>query len=98
VRKDIAANWRLHHDNAPSHTSLLVREFLTKHHMATLPEPPYSPDLAPADFFLFKGRRFESNPAIQATVTTALTEVPVEAFEVAYRAWECRIRGLRPTY
>jgi transposase len=58
VRKDIAANWRLHHDNAPSHTSLLVREFLAKHHVATLPQPPYSPNLALADFFLFKGRHF----------------------------------------
>jgi hypothetical protein len=88
VRKDIAANWWLHHSNAPSHTSLLVREFLAKHHVATLPQPPYSPNLAPADFFLFKGRRFESIPAIQAAVTTALNELPVEAFEGAYRAWE----------
>jgi hypothetical protein len=56
--------------------------------VATLPQPPYSPELAPADFFLFKGRRFESIPAIQAAVTTALNEVPVEAFEGAYRAWE----------
>jgi hypothetical protein len=39
VRKDIATNWWLHHDNAPSHTSLLVREFLAKHHVATLPQP-----------------------------------------------------------
>jgi hypothetical protein len=52
--------------------SLLIREFLVKHHVATLPQPPYSPDLAPADFFLFKGHRFESIPAIQAVVTTAL--------------------------
>jgi hypothetical protein len=84
----LAANWRLHHDNAPSHTSLLVREFLAKHHVATLPQPPYSPDLALADFFLFKGHRFESIPAIQAAVTTALNELPIEAFEGAYRAWE----------
>jgi hypothetical protein len=63
--------------------------------VATLPQPPYSPDLAPADFFLFpriktalKGRCFESIPSIQAAVTTALNEVPVEAFEGAYWAWE----------
>ncbi|PNF20262.1 hypothetical protein B7P43_G15437 [Cryptotermes secundus] len=81
----------------PDHTSLLVREFQAKHHMATLPQPPYSPDLAPANFFLFpriktalKGRHFESIQAIQAAVTTALNEVPVEAFEGAYRAWESR--------
>jgi hypothetical protein len=37
---------------------------------------------------LFKGHCFESVPAIQAVVTTALNEVPVEAFEGAYWAWE----------
>ncbi|KAG5316889.1 MOS1T transposase, partial [Acromyrmex insinuator] len=58
-------NWLLHHDNAPAHTSLLVREFLTKNNTLMMPQPPYSPDLAPCDFFLFpklkrpmKGRRY----------------------------------------
>jgi len=41
----------LHLDNAPSHTSLRVREFLAKHNVAMLPQPPYSPDLVLADFF-----------------------------------------------
>jgi transposase len=49
----IAATWQLHYDNAPSHNALYVREFLAKHSLATLPQPSYSPDLAPADFFLF---------------------------------------------
>ena len=46
--------WMLHHDNAPAHASLLIREFLTKHETTVVPQPPYSPDLAPADFFLFQ--------------------------------------------
>jgi histone-lysine N-methyltransferase SETMAR len=53
VRPEIANTWVLHHDKAPSHASLLVREFLAKQTVATLPQPPYSPDLAPPDFFLF---------------------------------------------
>ena len=53
VRPEITNTWVLHHDSAPSHASLLVREFLAKQTMATLPQPPYSPDLAPPDFFLF---------------------------------------------
>jgi len=28
VRREIANTWYLHHDNAPSHTSFAVREFL----------------------------------------------------------------------
>jgi hypothetical protein len=41
--------------------------------MAVIPHPPYSPDLAPRDFFLFpkmklklKGRRFDTTEGIQA--------------------------------
>ena len=45
--------WMLHHDNSPSHASLLIREFLAKQETIVVPQPPYSPDLAPADFFLF---------------------------------------------
>jgi len=33
--------------------ALLIREFLTKHETTVVSQPPYSPDLAPADFFLF---------------------------------------------
>jgi hypothetical protein len=41
--------------------------------MAVIPDPPYFPDLAPCDFFLFpemklklKGRRFDTIEGIQA--------------------------------
>ncbi|UYV71381.1 hypothetical protein LAZ67_8002859 [Cordylochernes scorpioides] len=58
-------NWLLHHDNAPAHTSLLVRDLLAKNNTLMMPQPPYSPYLAPCDFFLFpklkrpmKGRRY----------------------------------------
>ena len=50
--KEIAATWVLHHDNDPSHTALHVHEFLAKHNEATQFQPPYSPNLAPADFFV----------------------------------------------
>ena len=64
--------WMLHHDNAPAHASLLMRSYLAKHQTPVVPHPPYSPDLAPADFFLFpklkttlKGRRFQTIEEIQ---------------------------------
>ncbi|UYV66795.1 hypothetical protein LAZ67_4002873 [Cordylochernes scorpioides] len=50
-------NWLLHHDNAPAHISLLVRDFLAKNNTLMMPQPPYSPDLASCDFFLFPKRR-----------------------------------------
>ena len=45
-------SWILHHDNAPADTSMLVRKFLFKNKTVIMPQPPYSPDLASADFFL----------------------------------------------
>jgi transposase len=57
-------NWILHSDNAPAHRAVTTNEFLAKHKIS-LPQPPYSPDLAPCDFFFpqlkktMKGRRFD---------------------------------------
>ena len=60
-------DWLLHHDNVPSHTSLIAREFMTKNNVTTVPHPACSPDLAPCDFCMFpkmklqlKGWRFIS--------------------------------------
>jgi transposase len=44
-------SWLLHHDNVPAQTALSIRQFLTKHSIPTLPQPSYSPDLSPLDFF-----------------------------------------------
>jgi len=41
------------HDNAPAHRLVLVMDFLAKNNVTTLEHPPYSFDLASADFYLF---------------------------------------------
>ena len=45
--------WHFHKDNTPVHNSILVTDYLTKMGIKTVPQPPYSPDLAPCDFWLF---------------------------------------------
>jgi len=40
-------SWFLRHDNAPAHSSLLVRDYLAKNNTVIMPQPPYSPDLDP---------------------------------------------------
>jgi transposase len=45
--------WFLLHDNAPAHQSILVKDFLAKNNVTTLKHPPHSPDLVPAEFYLF---------------------------------------------
>jgi len=60
VRRKCPQKWRnnscfLLHHNAPAHRSVLLKDFLAKNNVTTLEHPPYSPDLAPADFYLFYG-------------------------------------------
>ena len=43
----------MHHDNAPAHMALSVREYLATKQAAVLEHPAYWPDLAPSDFFMF---------------------------------------------
>ena len=88
-------SWVLHHDNSPAHSSFLVRNFLAKNETTVVPQSSYSPDLAPADFFLFpklkstlKGRRFDTVDVIQKNSTNELFAIPKEAFQKAFQSWQ----------
>ena len=48
-----SGQWHFHQDNAPVHNSILVTDYLIKMGIKTVCHPPYSPDLAPCDFWLF---------------------------------------------
>ena len=72
-------SWILHQDNDPAHNALSVKTFLANHNIPILDHPPYSPDLAPCDFFLFtkvksalKGTRFESVEAVKEKATEVM--------------------------
>jgi len=49
-----AKTWQLHHDNAPAHSSHLIQGFLAKHNIPLIRQAPYSPDMAPCNFWLFR--------------------------------------------
>ena len=62
-----------HHDDARPHTSLVTRQKLLKLGWDILPHPPYSPDLAPSDYFLFRslqnsliGKNFNNDDDIKS--------------------------------
>ena len=58
-------SWFLRHGIAAVHRSFWVKDFLAKYNVTKMEHPPYSPNLAPANFYLsprlksaLKGRRF----------------------------------------
>jgi hypothetical protein len=86
----------LHHDNAPCHTSLVIRQFLGDKQI-TCPHPPYSPDLAPFDFWLFpkieltvKGNRFDTIPEIEAATEERLRALTRDDFPSYFSSWQDR--------
>ncbi|XP_076165947.1 dihydropteridine reductase isoform X1 [Ptiloglossa arizonensis] len=90
-------NWLLHHDNASAHTSLLVRDFLAKNNTLMMPQPPYSPDLAPCDFFLFpklkrpmKGRRYATLDEIKTASKEELKRIQKNDFLKCFEDWKNR--------
>jgi hypothetical protein len=96
-----AARWRrpdasiLHHDNAPAHDALAVREFLANKSILKLDHPLYLPDLALCDFWPFsklktalKGHKFSDNSDIQGHATTILKSIPEEELQKCFEQWK----------
>ena len=71
-----SAQWHFYQDNAPVHNSILVTGYLTKMGIKTVPQPPYSPDLAPCDCWLFpklRSCRYETIEERKEAVMRSLT-------------------------
>lgn len=85
VRPEIADNWKLHNDNAPTHTS-------SGWHVSwpiqscDSSQPAYSAAMAPLDFFLFprmktpmQGHDFGTVNKVKKACTKALRDIPEKA-------------------
>ena len=80
--------WHFQQDNTPVHNSILVTDYLTKLGIKTVPQPPYSPGLAPCDFWLFPklcGCRYvtieEMKEAVTKVIDTLTKENSYGAFQ-----------------
>ena len=81
-----SGQWYFHQDNTPVHNSILVTDYLTKMGIKTVPHPPYSPDLAPCDFYLFPNRReccYETIEEMKEAVTKVIDTLKQEDFHGA---------------
>ncbi|UYV65470.1 hypothetical protein LAZ67_3004454 [Cordylochernes scorpioides] len=90
-------SWILHHHNAPAHTALKISKFLQDHSTSVFPQPPYSPDLAPCDFFLFgklkkklKCRKFQSIEEIKVESKKAMKAIPKTDYQRCFADWKKR--------
>lgn len=87
-----SGEWSLLHVNALAHTAIIIRQYLAKKGVTVLEHPPYSPDLAPADFWLFpklkvalKGQFFDDVDTIKQNVTSILKGIPTNDFSKAFQ-------------
>ncbi|GFX62866.1 putative transposase [Trichonephila clavipes] len=79
-----------------------VNRFLASKNIPVAPQPPYSPDLSPCDFFLFpklknhlKGHHFGTLENIQTAVTDQLKAIPICEFHQCYEEWKKRVQRLQ---
>ena len=75
----------------------IAQQFLVKNKIAVIPHPPYSPDSAPCDFFLFpkmklklKGCRIDTTEEAQAETQKVLDTVTEKDFQEAFQKWRRR--------
>jgi transposase len=79
-------------NNAPAHWSVLVKDFLAKNNVTTLEHLPYSPDLAPTNFYPLsrlksasKGTRCCDAIGIIKNATEELKRISQNAFQECFQ-------------
>ena len=89
----------LHWDNARPHKSLKTQETVTKLRLRELPHPPYSPDIAPSDYFLFgylksrlRGFSFENEEMLKNRITLELGQIEKHLLIKVFEAWVERLK------
>ena len=80
--------WHFHQDNTPVHNSILVTDYLTKMGINAVPQPPYSPDLAPCDFWLFpklRGCHYETIEEMKVAEKKVIDMLTEEDFHGSFQ-------------
>ena len=87
------------HDNASSHKTKMVSAYLDQEKIKQLPHPPYSPDLAPCDFWLFPkikkqlaGKPFGRVQDLAKAIHSEMRSIPQEDYAHAFSNWRNRLQ------
>jgi len=76
-----------------THGSLVSGFFLANHGIPVIQQPPYSPDMASCDFWLFpklkislKGKRFDDN-TFEENMTSDMHSILKDSFKRCFQQW-----------
>jgi histone-lysine N-methyltransferase SETMAR len=89
----------LHADNFCPDTAKMSTDYITRNWMKHALHPPYSPDLAASDFFLFgyvkrklMGYRAENESELLVRIRVILTEIPRDVLNAVFLEWMDRLQ------
>jgi len=85
-------NIKFHHDNARPHIHSSVITFLESNQFIIMDHPPYSPDLAPSDFWLFDyiKKRLTDHPnenSLAAQITEIVNSISQDEYLKTFHKW-----------
>jgi hypothetical protein len=88
----------VHMDNVPVHNCEVTTSFLVNHNIVRLQHPPYSPDLAPSDFYLFpavkeklKDIEMVNEENLSYRLRELLDDIPIRELNQVLTAWIPRL-------
>jgi histone-lysine N-methyltransferase SETMAR len=86
--------WFLLQDNARPHIAEVAMDALTEIGGTPLEHPPYSPDLAPCDFWAFltterklQGKKFRSDQEVKTACSTILLKLVANGLQHIFDKW-----------
>jgi histone-lysine N-methyltransferase SETMAR len=96
--EDDGIKFVVHTDNARAHAAQEGRTFCEENGMRLAPYPPYSPDFAPSNFYLFgyvkerlKGMVFPSYEELLNTIGEVVTGIESENLTAVFEHWMERL-------
>ncbi|CAF2997199.1 unnamed protein product [Rotaria sp. Silwood2] len=88
---------KLHHDNARPHMNDIVFNYLQEEKIKVMAHPPYSPDLAPSDFWLFSclKRSLDTYPdatSLAKAIAKELNSIHIQEYQKTFQKWIERMK------
>ena len=101
LREEIDQKIILHFYNTRPHNSNKVIQYLVSHGMDRAPQPPFSPDIAPSDFYLFgyikkmlQGHSYNTQDDLLSAIMEILNDISPDVLKNVFLHWHERLNKL----